>query len=61
METEFKRWCVENHLTARMVEEKTGIKMRTIQTYFNGSRSPSKTTRKILREKLSEETRYLFE
>ena len=61
METAFKKWCVENCLTARMIEERTGIKRRTIQTYFNGSRSPSKPTRKILREKLGEETRHLFD
>ena len=61
METEFKKWCVDNCLTARMIEEKTGIKRRTIQTYFNGSRSPSKPTRKVLREKLGVDTRLFFD
>lgn len=56
-ETEFKKCCAERGLTARMIEEKTGIKVKTIYSYFSGYRSPSKPTRKILREKLDIDTR----
>lgn len=60
-ETKFKIACSENGLTARMIEEKTGIKKKTIYSYFNGSRSPSSTTRRILREKLGIDTSKLFD
>ena len=60
-ETKFKKECFENGLTAKVIEEKTGIKKRTIYSYFDGSRSPSSTTRKILREKLGIETSKLFD
>ena len=60
-ETEFKKYCVEHKLTAPLIEEKTGIKKKTIYSYFNGSRSPSLATRKILREKLGINTSEIFE
>ena len=59
--TKFKEACSENGLTAKKIAEKTGIKERTIYSYFDGTRSPSSTTRKILREKLGLETSKLFD
>ena len=60
-ETEFKRVCKKRKLTARIIEEKTGISKRTIYSYFSGDRSPSKPTRKILREKLGIDTAKIFD
>ncbi len=58
--SEFKKLCKEKKLTASMIEEKTGIKKRTIYSYFSGSRSPNKATRQILREKLGINTEEYF-
>lgn len=60
-ETKFKALCIEQGWTARTVSEKTGIKKRTIHSYFDGSRSPSRTTRKKLRDNLGIDTQKLFE
>lgn len=60
-ETNFKKACREHGLTARMIEEKTGIKKRTIFSYFDGTRSPSRNTRIILKEKLGIDTQRLFD
>lgn len=61
MVTKFKKECTEKGLTARMIEEKTGIKKRTVYSYFDGSRSPSSSTRRKFREKLGIDTSKLFD
>lgn len=60
-ETKFKEECLKKELTAKDIEEKTGIKIRTIYSYFDGSRSPSRINRRILREKLGIDTSKLFD
>lgn len=53
METPFKKECLKMGLTARDVSEKTGIPKRTIHSYFDGTRSPQRKNRKILKESLN--------
>lgn len=59
--TKFKVKCIERKLTARKVAELTGISVRTVHAYFQGTRSPSAPTRRLLREKLNIETKELFD
>lgn len=59
--TKFRKWCTENGLTARKIEEETGIKKRTVNSWFSGERSPSAPSRKKLREKLKIDTSQLFD
>ena len=59
--TRFKEVCLEKKLTARVIEEKTGIKMRTVYSYLDGTRTPSSTKRKILRDKLGIDTAKIFD
>lgn len=61
METKFKKECIRRNLTAREVSAKTGIPKRTIHSYFDGSRYPSRTNLKTLREKLQIDTAELFD
>lgn len=56
-ESKFRQLCIERKLTAQAIENVTGIKKRTIYSYFDGSRSPSRATRRILRDKLDIDTR----
>ncbi len=60
-ETSFKKYCKENGLTAQKIEDMTGVKKKTVYSYFNGDRSPSRTTRKILRDKLGIDTGKIFD
>lgn len=61
VQTRFKEECLKKNLTARIIEDKTGIKKRTIHSYFDGSRTPSSINRKILREKLGINTSKVFD
>ena len=60
-ETRFKAVCKEKGLTAEMIEKKTGIKKKTIYSYFNGSRCPSSVSRKKIRENLDIDTSKVFD
>lgn len=60
-ESKFKSLCAERNLTAKMIEEITGLSKRTIYSYFQGSRTPSSTTRKLLRDKLGIDTSKIFD
>lgn len=59
--TKFKEECLKKGLTARSIEMKTGIKKRTIHSYFDGTRIPSSVNRKILKEKLGINTSKIFD
>ena len=48
----FREWASKNGYTAGMIEEKTGIKARTIYSYFSGDRTPSRKREKLLKETL---------
>ena len=61
MESKFKKVCVEKGLTARMIEEKTGIKRKTVYSWYNGSRYPSRPARILLRDKLGIDTSKIFD
>ena len=59
--TKFRVECQNRNLTAREVSEKTGISIHTVHAYFQGKRTPSAPTRKLIREKLNIETKELFD
>lgn len=58
--TEFKKWCVKNGYTSRMISEKTGITARSILAYMQGVRYPSRQAMKKLEEVYEVDTRKLF-
>jgi transcriptional regulator with XRE-family HTH domain len=48
----FKLWCIANGYTARKIEELTGIRKQNIFNYWQGVRTPTRATEKILQDKL---------
>ena len=48
----FKLWCIANGYTARKIEELTGVSHKNIWQYWQGTRTPSRKTENILKEKL---------
>ena len=47
----FKLFCIANGLTAKQVAEDCGLSTGTVWAYYQGTRSPSKRTMKVLAEK----------
>lgn len=58
--TEFKRWCVENNLSAKDVAEATGIAVYTIYAYMEGRRYPKRENLKRLAETFEFDVREVF-
>ena len=48
----FKKWCVEHNYTAKLVYEITGIPVRAIYSYWDGTRRPTRDREKVMIEKL---------
>ena len=58
--TEFGKWCLEKGLTARTVAEETGIKLRTIYSYMDGTRYPCRSNLKKIEDTYNVEAREIF-
>lgn len=58
--TAFKEWCVKNDLTARVISESTGINLRSVRSYMQGARNPSRKTAKKLEEAYGVSAQDLF-
>lgn len=58
--TAFKMWCVKNGYTAKMISESTGLSVRSVLSYMQGTRNPNRRSAKRLEETYKVNTRDLF-
>lgn len=58
--TKFKKWCVENRLSARTVANEIGCSRKSVYSYMQGDRYPSRKIMRRMEEKLGIDTRQMF-